>query len=385
MLADVALGQNHLHRLHKGHFLARRLGLVQCAAQRERLAHGECDIGKSLLAILLPQHMVGRTCQALVRRRQKIAVVIAVQHATQDIQLFCQHGIGFRRIHRRFSAPLAGGVFLERALQLVGNADVVHHQAALFILEHAIHPSNGLHQVMSLHRLVHVQGMHARRIKTGQPHIAHKHDAQRVVRFLEALLQPFFYLPAVNVRTQQRFVAGRAGHHNLDCAFFRVWVMPVRAQLHDFVVEMHANLAAHRHYHCLAGLRLVALLEVCDQIRSHAGNTRFSPDHLFQGSPFALELGLLAFFLILGELIHFIVNVGQFLGFQRQLGQTRLEVNSHGRTIFLGLLHVIHMDVIAKHGAGIAVFAGYRRAGERHKSCIGQRIAQMLGIADLIG
>ena len=63
--------------------------------------------------------------------------------------------------------------FLERRLQFVGNADVIHHQAALLVLEHAVHPGDGLHQVVALHGLVHIQGMHAGRVEAGQPHVAH--------------------------------------------------------------------------------------------------------------------------------------------------------------------------------------------------------------------
>ena len=42
------------------------------------------------------------------------------------------------------------------------------------------------------------------------------------------------------------------------------------------------------------------------------------------------------------------------------------------------------MDVIAEHGAGVAVLRRYRRAGEGDESGIGQRIAQVLSVANLI-
>ena len=42
------------------------------------------------------------------------------------------------------------------------------------------------------------------------------------------------------------------------------------------------------------------------------------------------------------------------------------------------------MDVVAKHGARVAVFRRYRCAGEGDEGGVGQRMAQVLGVADLV-
>ena len=42
------------------------------------------------------------------------------------------------------------------------------------------------------------------------------------------------------------------------------------------------------------------------------------------------------------------------------------------------------VDVVAEHGAGIAVLTGYRCAGEGHEGRIGQCITQVLGVANLV-
>ena len=76
--------------------------------------------------------------------------------------------------------------------------------------------------------------------------------------------------------------------------------------------------------------------------------------------------------------------MGQFVGLERQLGEARLVIDRHRRAIFLGLLHVIDVDVVTKHRAGIPVFARYWGAGKGHKRRVGQCVAQVLGIADLI-
>ena len=46
---------------------------------------------------------------------------------------------------------------------------------------------------------------------------------------------------------------------------------------------------------------------------------------------------------------------GQLVGLQAQLGQAALVVDGHRGAIFLGLLHVVDMDVVAEHGARVAV------------------------------
>ncbi|MNG07065.1 hypothetical protein D3C84_903510 [compost metagenome] len=146
--------------------------------------------------------MVGGAGQQLVAAGEEIAEVEAMQQAAQHIELFFQQRIRLMGIHRWPATAFAGGVLLECRFQLVGDADVIHHQAALLVLEHAVYPGDGLHQVVALHRLVDVQGVHARRIETGQPHVPHNHQPERVLRVLEAFLQAFFHLMAVDMRTQ---------------------------------------------------------------------------------------------------------------------------------------------------------------------------------------
>ena len=102
--------------MQEGYFFPNRLGVIQRAAQAKCLAHRQRRIGKALLAVFMPQHKVGGTGQALMAGRQKIAVIVAMQHATQDIELLGQYCIGFSRIHRWAATALTGGVFLQRTL-----------------------------------------------------------------------------------------------------------------------------------------------------------------------------------------------------------------------------------------------------------------------------
>ena len=98
----------------------------------------------------------------------------------------------------------------------------------------------------------------------------------------------------------------------------------------------------------------------------------------------ALELGLLAFFFILGQLVHLVVQVAEFALVQAQLGQAAFVINGHRGAVFLRLLHVVHMDVLAKHRSRVAVCAAHRRAGEGSECGLGQGVAQVLRVTGLV-
>ena len=112
-----------------------------------------------------------------------------------------------------------------------------HHQAARLIPEDPVHARDGLHQSVAPHGLVQVHRVQARRVEAGEPHVADNHDPERVVRQLEPLgqlvparLVPYVVLPTVRVR-------GGAGHDDLDRSPAVVFLVPLRAELDDLVVN----------------------------------------------------------------------------------------------------------------------------------------------------
>jgi len=107
------------------------------------------------------------------------------------------------------------------------------------------------------------------------------------------------------------------------------------------LLALYSFIAAQGHYHGLAFLGLVALLEVLDL--------------LIEG----VQIGFL----------------------ELEPGKSRLIVDGDGGAVLPGLLHVVDMDVVAEHAARIAVCVADRRAGEGNEGGIGQGVAQVLGIA----
>ena len=238
---------------------------------------------------------------------------------------------------------------------------------------------------MAFHGFVHVHGVHTRGVEAGEPHIAHDNYSQRVGGVFETLLQPFFDLAAVDMGLQQGLVGGRASHDDFDGSLFRVGIVPVGSLLDDFVVKVNADVTAHGHHHGFAILRLAAFLEVLHQVGGHAGHSRSGTHHLLQCSPSTFELSLCIFLFILGEFVHLFIELGQVFFFQAQLSQTTFVIDGNRSPVFLRLLHVIDMDVIAKHSASVAVGAVDRGASEGHKGGLWQGITQVLGISGLVG
>lgn len=162
--------------------------------------------------------------------------------------------------------------------------------------------------------------------------------------------------------------------------------MPLGAQRDDSVIQMHADVTAHRHNHGLTVERSQAVLEVGHDVGGDLLDARRSADNLLQRGP-STQCGDLRFIvgLVLRQFVHLVVEVVGVGLFQLQCSQAAFVVNRHRRAVIHGLLDVVHMDVIAEHGARIAVIERNRRAGERHEGGTGQRIAQILRIAVAYG
>ncbi len=62
----------------------------------------------------------------------------------------------------RVAPAAAGGVGTQRDLELVSQAEPIHHQAVGLVAEHTVHPGDGLQQPMASHGLVKVHGKEAR-------------------------------------------------------------------------------------------------------------------------------------------------------------------------------------------------------------------------------
>ena len=276
-----------------------------------------------------------------------------------------RHGLGL--IERRLAGAARFRVRRERLLQLVGQAQVVHHQPAGLVLEHAVDARDGLHQPVPAHRLVHVHRVQARRVEAGEPHVAHDHDPERIGRIAEARSHVLAPRLVADVLLPVERVRRRAGHHHLERALLIVVAVPRRAQRDQLAVQLDRDAAAHHHHHRLAVHRGEPVLEVLHQVARDQLDAVLRTDHRLKLRPPALELLLALDLLALGRFLEFRVDLRPFGFLQLQLRQAALVVDRHRRAVVHGALDVIDADVVAEHRACVRIGLFDRRAGETDK------------------
>ena len=160
------LGKHRLHGLEERYVVpdAQRLGMRH--RQRERLRQLAHGVQAPVLAVLLLQDVLlrgGQQAEPLRRRAAgPLRPVEAVEETAADLGPE-HHGDRFVLVEGRAPGAAALRVGRERGLQLVGQPQVVHHEPAGLVLEHAVDPCDGLHQPVAAHRLVDVHRNEGRR------------------------------------------------------------------------------------------------------------------------------------------------------------------------------------------------------------------------------
>ncbi len=87
---------------------------------------------------------------------------------SQAMPVFLEHhGDGLGGVEGRVPLTAALGVGDERFLELIGEAEVIHHQAAGFVTEDPVHTGDGLHEAVTVHRLVGIHSVQAGCVETG--------------------------------------------------------------------------------------------------------------------------------------------------------------------------------------------------------------------------
>ena len=111
-----------------------------------------------------------------------------VEQAATDLALLQHRGDRFILVESSRSGAAALGVGRKRALEPAGETEIVDDKAARLVAEHAVDSGNRLHEPVAAHGLVGIEGVQARRIEAGEPHVAHQHDAEGIAGVTEALL-----------------------------------------------------------------------------------------------------------------------------------------------------------------------------------------------------
>ena len=171
------------------------------------------------------------------------------------------------------------------------------------------------------------------------------------------------------------FVA--ACHHNGDFFF------PCGAQVKDFAVNLDGNRAGIRHDHGFSGQKICAvLLVVRDNILAQRLNGGIRAEHAFH-----LTEHFLAFLngCAVGHLLQRVigrVNQAERVLIEFQMNHAAFVVDRSCRAVLYRLRHIVNVDVIAEHLAGVAVFDGNRRSRKADKGGVRECVMQYPRIAD---
>ncbi len=334
-----------------------------------------------LLAVQNPLDGSGHHRKPRLRRPiEPRAVVEAVEHVAHDFELLQHHRNGLGLVDAGLRA-VTRRILRQRVFQVLRDADVVHDQPRRFVAEHAVDARNRLHQPVPAHRFVHVHGVHARRIEAGQPHVAHDHQLQGVVRVAGAFGEQIAPRLVADVRLPFGRIGGSPGHHDLDGPGVVIPTVPIRAQLDDFVVELHANAPAHADDHPLAIERRHAVLEVLHDVLGDQLQALVRAHQCFDGGPLLLHALAGRLFFVLQNLLDLGVDLGLLILIQLDARQARFVIDRHRRAILHRTADVVDVDVVPKHRRGVDVVCLDGRAGKADERGIRQRIAQVLGKA----
>ena len=168
-----------------------------------------------------------------------------------------------------------------------------------------------------------------------------------------------------------------AGHHNGDFFF------PRGAQVKDFAVNLNGNRAGIRHDHGFSGQKIcTVLLVVRDNILTQRLNGGIRAEHAFH-----LTEHFLAFLngCAVGHLLQRVigrVNQAERVLIEFQMNHAAFVVDRSCRAVLYRLRHIVNVDVIAEHLAGVAVFDGNRRSRKADKGGVRECVMQNPRVAD---
>ena len=150
--------------------------------------------------------------------------------------------------------------------------------------------------------------------------------------------------------------------------------MPVGAELHDLVVEVNADSAAHADDHRLAVHRFESFLKVVYEVFGDGPKPLLRADDGFHRSPLRAQPLPPLYFFAFRRFLEVRIDLRLFCFRQFQLRQSALVVDRYGRLVFDRTLDVVDADVIAEHGSGVGVGLLDGCPSEPDERCVRQRI-----------
>ena len=149
---------------------------------------------------------------------------------------------------------------------------------------------------------------------------------ERISRVAKPLGKLFAPRLVANMQLPVRRIRRRAGHDYFHDAFLISLVVPMRAKVDDFAIQVDADAPAHADDHRLAfilGLaehRFRPRFEVIDDVLSDELDTLPSADHGFELRPLGLELFFPVDFFALGRFLKLRIDLRALRFIEVELG-----------------------------------------------------------------
>ena len=155
-------------------------------------------------------------------------VVKSMIHGAHHVELLQQDSDSLRLINTGL-LTICGRILAQRIFKTLGDTNVVHHQPGRFVPKYSVDAGYGLHKPVPTHRLVDVHRVHARGIKSRQPHIPHDHQLERIIRIPCPLGEKVAPSLGSDVLLPLLRITCGTSHNDLERAFIIILTVPFRA------------------------------------------------------------------------------------------------------------------------------------------------------------
>ena len=127
----------------------------------------------------------------------------------------------------------------QREVHLLLDADVVDDEALLLVLKLPVHPGDGLDQVVTLDRLVDVDGVEEGHVKARQPHVHHDGDLEVGFGLLELGVELLALVLVAEQVVERLLVVLAPRHHHLEALHGEDFLFLLLGQLDALGGDVH--------------------------------------------------------------------------------------------------------------------------------------------------
>ena len=370
--------------------------LLARAAEIECLLHSLDCRHETKLQFLGELHILNGTVQAIKLlfgcSLEEVFAIEVVEHLAEHVELI------FYNLDRLFDAlkffALKVGILLQSEVHVFLDTDIVNDQALILAFINTVYTGDSLNKSMLLNRLIDVNGIKSRYIKSGQPHVNDNGNLKVRLDVFELAVEllPIF-LGTKHIK-ELGLVILVSRHNKLDhfdgFEFFLVgfaqfntiradlFLSPFRSEFDNDLVEIIGNIPVGADEHGFSGYccafsdaGLIVLYEI---LGNSSQPVWIADNHIEVCDGFLAFLDLILVCSFCGALVVVFLNLPNLVLVESDLCRTSVIDEVDCNAVTHGLSHRIGVHNTAEHlNRGVN-----RRSGKAYVSRIGKRVMQIL-------